>query len=47
MSLRQQALLEGLSCVTLKKQPLSSVTGVPYVFVRSVLPLALYAGVKL
>ena len=26
MSLRQQALLEGLSCVTLKKQPLSSVT---------------------
>jgi len=29
MSLRQQALLEGLSCVTLKKQPLSSVTAFP------------------
>jgi len=29
MSLRQQALLEGLSCVTLKKQPLSSVTTFP------------------
>lgn len=29
MSLRQQALLEGLFCVTLKKQPLSSVTAFP------------------
>ena len=47
MSLRQQALLEGLFCMTLKNQSSSSVTGVPSVFVRSVLLLALYAGVRL
>lgn len=47
MSLRQQALLEGLFCMTLKNQSSSSVTGVPSVFVRSALPLALYAGVRL
>jgi hypothetical protein len=45
MSLRQQALLEGLSCMTLKNHPSSSVTAVPSVFVRSVLPSNHLTGV--
>lgn len=40
-------LFAGLSSVTVSNCFLSSVTGVPSVFVRSVLPLAPYAGVRL
>jgi hypothetical protein len=40
MSLRQQALLKGLSCVTLKKQPLSSVTVFPILGTAILSPLS-------
>jgi hypothetical protein len=40
MSLRQKALLEGLSCVTLKKQPLSSVTAFPILGTAVLSPLS-------